>query len=256
MKEKTHIFLTVVIVVVFWFSPRSGSQPALASNAQSSGCSRHISVTGDAEVRVVPDEVIFNLGVETSDRNLYVAKRQNDQVVERVLKLAKSYGIPSRHIQTDYIYIDQGYYCCGDSDDYVVRKTIVLTLREISKFEDLLTSALDAGITNVHGIEFRTTELRKYKDQARALAIQAAKEKAEALTGELGLEIGDPTSISENHVGWYSWYSSWWGYWSSGSTAQNVIQEVGSSGWSGEGSAAPGQISVNARVSVTFEMEK
>lgn len=255
MKDKTQFLLTVVIVLGFWFSPSAGSQPALASSEFSSQTSRHISVTGDAEVRVVPDEVIFNLGVETSDRNLYVAKRQNDQIIERVLKLAESYGIPSRHIQTDYIYIDQGHYCCGDSDDYVVRKTIVITLREVSKFEDLLTSTLDAGITNVHGIEFRTTELRKYKDQARALAIQAAKEKAEALTGELGLKIGAATSISENHVGWYSWYSSWWGYWSSGSVAQNVVQEVGSAGWTSDGSAAPGQISVRAQVSVTFEME-
>jgi uncharacterized protein YggE len=255
MKDKTNTLLIIVLILAFWFSPRMGNQPALAASDDTTEQPRYISVTGDAEVRVVPDEVIFNLGVETNGKNLYVVKRQNDQIVERVLKLAESYGIPSQHIQTDYIYVDQGYYCCGDQEDYIVRKTIVITLRDITKFEDLLTSMLEAGVTNVHGIEFRTTELRKHKDHARALAIQAAKEKAIAMAGGLDQKVGDPTSINENHVGWYSWYSSWWGRWSSGSMAQNVVQEVGNLDWTGDGSAAPGQISVNARVSVTFEID-
>jgi uncharacterized protein YggE len=255
MKDRTNLILTVLIVFGLWFSPRLGSQPASASEESVDEETRYITVSGDAEVRVVPDEVILNLGVETVDKNMYVAKNQNDRVVERVLKLAASYGVAPQHVQTDYIYIDQGNYCCGDRDEYVVRKTIVITLRDLSKFEELLTSALDAGVTNVHGIDFRTTELRKHKDHARSLAIQAAQEKASALAGELDQHLGDPTNIQEGHIGWYSWYSSWWGRWSSGSMAQNVVQEVESAGWMGEGSAAPGQISVSARVSVTFELE-
>ena len=38
--------------------------------------------------------------------------------------------------------------------------------------------------------------------------------------------------------------------------AQNVIQEVGSGALGGDSSVAPGQINVNARVSVTFELTK
>jgi uncharacterized protein YggE len=118
----------------------------------------------------------------------------------------------------------------------------------------LLTALTEGGATNIHGIEFRTTELRKYRDQARALAVQAAREKATAMAAELDISIGAPTHIREDQVGWWSWYGhSWWatGY---GSMSQNVVQNAGPSSVEVEGSIEPGQISVTARVSATFEI--
>ena len=258
MKNIPNILFIFVLIVILWFSPTVNQESTSAAIESHSETPRLITVTGDAEVRVVPDEVILNLGVETRDNNLYIAKDQNDKIVTRVLNIAKSYGIENRHIQIDYIYIDETcYYSCGSLDEYFVRKTITITLRDLDKFENLLTSVLDAGVTNVHGIEFRTTELRQHKDQARALAIQAAEEKAIALASELKQDIGNPTNIQENQVGWFSGYSSWWGYWSNRSMAQNVIQEVGNSpSLTGNGTAAPGQISVTARITVTFELNK
>jgi uncharacterized protein YggE len=38
--------------------------------------------------------------------------------------------------------------------------------------------------------------------------------------------------------------------------SQNVIQETGGTAWAGESSVAPGQIDVNARVTVSFELTK
>ena len=40
---------------------------------------------------------------------------------------------------------------------------------------------LDAGANYIHNIDFRTSELRKHADQARALALEAAFEKAKDL---------------------------------------------------------------------------
>jgi uncharacterized protein YggE len=106
----------------------------------------------------------------------------------------------------------------------------------------------------VHGIQFRTTELRKHRDEARALAVTAAREKAEALAGELEQTVGHPTSIREEHSSWWSGYNAWWGSRRGDMMAQNVIQELGGAAMTGEGTVAPGQISVSARVSVTFEL--
>jgi len=47
---------------------------AWTDNQPSSQEPRRVSVTGEAEVRVVPDEVILTLGVETWDKNLNLAK--------------------------------------------------------------------------------------------------------------------------------------------------------------------------------------
>ena len=135
-------------------------------------------------------------------------------LVKQVLAAAEQLGIPAKDIQTDHISIEPRYrdsYEQRDFIGYFVRQTIVITLKDVSQFEDLLTAVLDAGANYVHGIQFRTTELRKHKDEARALAINAAREKAVALAQELDQKVGKPYSIREDQEGWGSGYNSWWG---------------------------------------------
>jgi hypothetical protein len=215
-----------------------------------------ITVSGDAEIKVVPDEVIFNLGVETWDQDLAVAKSENDQRAQKIIKAAKEQKVDEKNIQTDYISIEPEYDDRGNQRkfvDFLVHKNIVITLKDTSKFEELLSAILSAGANYVHGIEFRTTELRKYRDQARALAIKAAQEKAAALAKELGRTIGRPHKIQEGKTDWWSGYNSWRsGYGSQ--MSQNAIQNT-SSPSEGESSVALGMISVNANVTVSFELQ-
>jgi uncharacterized protein YggE len=221
MNEKTIRALVVAVLALFLVAALAAwtRGPSLSTE------SRRITATGDAEVRVVPDEVILTLGVETWDKNMSVAKSQNDRIVGRVLELANDYAQPE-HVKTEFVDIEprwrHGTYEESDFIGYFVRKTIVITLRDLSKFEDLLARALDAGVNHVHGIQFRTTDLRQHRDEARALAIKAAREKAVALAGELGETVGDPVTINEVHSGWWSPYGSWWGR-GSAWMAQNVI---------------------------------
>ena len=216
-----------------------------------------ITVTGEAEVRVIPDEIILSLGVEISDKSLERSKSQNDERVKRVIALGPTMGIDPKHIQSGYISIEPWYrtYNQLESLEYRVRRSIAITLKDTTKFESLLSRALEAGVTNVHGIQFRTTELRKHRDAARALAIKAAREKAEALAAELGQKIGKAFRISEYGSGWSSPYG-WWGS-MGGNVTSNAIQNSVSSGAgsSSEGTLALGQITVTASISVSFLLQ-
>jgi uncharacterized protein YggE len=235
---------------------------------------RSITVNGRAELQVVPDEVILTTGVETFDLDLEVAKTKNDKRVTALLQATDSLGIPRERVRTDYLNI-QPLYDDGRRDReflgylvrktiaitlrdidkcYLVRKTIAITLREIDKFENLLTSTLEAGANYIHGVDFRTTELRKHRDKARELAIIAAREKAQDLAKELGQSVGQPRSISEGYSGWWSHYGSWWGSRWGGAMAQNVMQVAGPASGDMEGPTAPGRIAVTATVTVSFAL--
>jgi uncharacterized protein len=219
---------------------------------------KSISVSGEAEVRVVPDEVILTLGVETFDKVLKVAKSLNDERVKKTISIAKGYGVPAEYIQTDYINIRpryQNYDIALELLGYVVRKTVVIRLKDISKFEDILSDSLEAGVTHVHGIEFRTTELRKHRDQARSLALKAAQDKAELLTRETGSKLGKVLSIGEASFGYWSSYGSWWGQSYGGGMSQNVTQNFGGVPMSSDSSLAPGHISIRATVGASFAIE-
>lgn len=219
---------------------------------------RRITVAGEADVRVVPDEVVLNLGVETDDLDLAVAKAQNDERMSRVIDAARAAGLPDNLIRTDYLGIEPRY----DYDrrqriflGYWVQKSVSLTLRDIDAFEDLLSAVLEAGANYVHGIQFRTTELRSHRDRARALALEAAREKAEMMAGELGHTVAGTVLIREDRSGWWSSYGGWWGGGRGGYMSQNVVQNAPGGGAAAQGVTAPGQISVTAHVTVTFELE-
>lgn len=250
----TAVILAAGLCVSCGPQPGYAAAPGATQDGEEPG---RITVTGMSEVRVVPDEVILTIGVETVDMQMNVAKGQNDAIIERVLGLVGGYGVESKHAQTDFINIEpryDTYYERKNFIGYFVRKNVAITLRDLSQFEGLLSALLDAGVTHIHGIDFRTTELRQHKDEARALAVLAAEEKAAAMAGELGQKVGRPALIREERSDWYSWYGSWWGSSWGGALAQNVIQNAGSGEAFTDGALALGQIAINAQVSVTFEL--
>jgi uncharacterized protein YggE len=254
----TRMMMGALVLVAGLVLPGLVQRPGVSAQpqmpAETSGGS--ITVTGNAQMRVVPDEVVFTLGVETSDKNLTTARQQNDQIIRKVMEVTRKYGIPNAQVQTDYINIEPRYdssYRQSEFIGYFVTRNVVITLRDLAKFEAFYADVLGVGVNYVNGIQFRTTDLRKYRDQARALAIQAAREKAAAMAGGLGQELGAPRSINENGISWWSGYNSWWGG-RSNMMVQNVIQNSGpSSSLPEDSTLAPGQIEVQAEVSVTFD---
>ena len=232
-------------------------RPDVVSQTDSTPDQRRVTVTGSAQVMVIPDEVLLTLGVETSDKKLPVARQANDEIVQRVLSIAEEMQIDSKYVQSDYISIEPRYqdsYTQKSFIGFFVRKNIVITLKDLTKFEELYARLLEAGVNYIRGVEFRTTELRKYRDQARALAIKAAQEKAVALAGELDQTVGQPVTIQENSDYWWSGYSSWWGSAGTG-MYQNVVQNSGQAPADIESTLAPGQIGVTANVTVEFVLK-
>ncbi len=243
-----------ILAMILLFGLMSAQAPL---RALEDSTPRTITVAGDAEIKVAPDEVILTLGVETRHKELAEVKRQNDQRMKEVLAAALASGIAGKDIRTDYLNLAPEYDYQNQQRtfvEYIQRTTIVITLREVSRFETLLTSVLQAGVEYIHGIDFRTSELRKYRDEARALAMKAAKEKAIALAGVLGQKVGKPRSIQEGSGGWWSSYGGWWGR-GYQNISQNVSQSGAGSGSSQEGPLAPGTLSVRANVTITFDLE-
>jgi hypothetical protein len=119
-------------------------------------------------------------GVETLNKALTTAKEENDKRVQAVVQSIQALGVAPKDIQTDYIQVEPRYDDLSSGTvlrHYVVRKTIAVTLSDISKFERCLSGALQTGATHGIGVQFLTSDLRKYRDEASGRAIQAPREK-------------------------------------------------------------------------------
>ena len=129
---------------------------------------------------------------------------------------------------------------------YRVTQSISGTLHEVKRVSDVTAEAVLAGATDVREASLRTSELRKYRDEARAKAVQAAKEKATALASELGAKVGKPYTITEGAA-----FSSR----QVRSFANNISAAPDQAADGAAPAFAPGSISIDASVSVSFILE-
>ena len=223
---------------------------------------RTITTTGEAIVYVVPDEIVINFGVETFDAQLGKAKAANDEASKKLLDAIRKLGVEDKHLQTSDLEVELDYHDGGHPakgiEGYFARRMYSVTLKDTKKFEQAIDAALASGANRLMGFEYRTTQLRKHRDEARRMAIRAAREKADALARELECNIGKPRTIGEGYYGSVGTWGSRWG-WGGGmnsyNVAQNVAQSDGGAPGDDEGRALPlGQVGVRAQITVTFDL--
>ena len=217
--------------------------------------SRTVNVTGEAVEYVAPDEAVVRVGVETFAVDLAASTSANDQHGGQLVQALRGSGIEEKDIQADHADLEIVYQRDGIAQGvagYRMRRTYSVTLRDVKKLDAVVRLALRSGANHLDGYELRTSQLRKYRDEVRKRAIAAAREKAEALAGELGCRIGDPVSINE---GFYGWFGNRGG-WNSGMNAmsQNAGFAAGVSGGSEPEATPIGQIGVRAQISVVFDL--
>jgi uncharacterized protein YggE len=223
-----------------------------------------INVSGSAEVKVAPDEIRLSVGVETRDENLDMARRQNDERIAGALAFLKGGGVKDKDVQTDFISVEPDYNYNSSHVKpvaYIVRKSIEIRVTAITNFEGIVTGLLTNGVNYVHGIDFRTSQLRKYRDQARELAIKAAKEKAGAMASALGVKRGKVYNINVNDWsgGWCGYQNRWGVQWAANGQVNNVqnlgaLSDMANADTAGE-TFSVGEISVSATVNVSFLIE-
>src|SRR5712691_3052526 len=107
-----RLLLLIVAVLIF-------SLPVFAQNPIEPSL---ITVSGQAEVRVPPDEVVFTLGVESLDKDMLAAKKRTDDSVKEVLAIARRNNLKPEDVQTSYINIQPKYNT--DDLDYEQRRPI------------------------------------------------------------------------------------------------------------------------------------
>ncbi len=235
-------------------------QPTAQPETGKCDSNRTVNVTGSALINVTPDRAIVQLGVQSNGTTVEAVQKVNTQAIQQVIAAIKQQGIEPKDISTD-LYMIEPVYENYDSlfiKGYRINNSIAVTVRDISKTSPVVAAALSAGANQVHDVSFYTSELRKYRDQARELAMTAAKEKAQALAGASGAEAGCVLNISENS---WSYYNGWYGSSRNANMmTQNMVQNAAPAGGSmdsndGGEPISLGQIAVKAEVTVSYALK-
>lgn len=188
---KTKIVLTLAFAVLF------AATVAHAQTAQP----RTISVTGTATLSAVPDVTVVTFGVEHFEPQLADALAQNREAAASLVKAIKTLGVDEKNISTDGLSVQIEYaYNNGRMEKvtgYRISRTYTVKLTDAKLLERLVETGLDSGANQLMGIDFQVSDIAQLRNDARRQAVQAAKEKAELMAGQLGVKIGKPLNISE-----------------------------------------------------------
>ena len=212
---------------------------------------REITVRGVAEVTIPPDYVRVSTNVVTLDMDLAKAQEENDRRVRDVLAFVKRLGIEADDISTSYASLYPKERQERDKppvfEGYEASKSITVKLRDMDKYDELVSGILGLGVNRIAGISFKSSEELKQRREARLLAIEAAKEKAEYLAQKLGQKVGKPLWVAE-----FRWETPQWG---GGLNVANVSRsEAPALADTEQRSLAPGSITIRGEVEVCFEL--
>jgi len=211
------------------------------------------SVSADAIIRVAPDKVVLQIGAETRGKNLTEVKQDNFDIIKNAIEILKRSGIEDKYIGTDHVDIHTYYEDRYERDlRFIVSQSLTIIITDLSKYDAILAEVVDAGINQVYSIEFQTDELKKYRYEARSLAIAAAKEKAEFFAREAGFQLGKVINLRETTSDYY------WRPRSNDRSgmSQNMVQIQANNETEGEsGTLAPGMISIRSNITLQYRVE-
>ena len=174
------------------------------SHAQEQKQIPQVAVSGEGKIKVKPDQVVVNFGVENTGKDAQEVKKLNDEKIENVLKFIKKFGIPASDFQTTNVSLNRNYDYDKKKYNFQASQSITITLKNISKYDELMMGLVDNGINNISNVEFKSTEIEKYKSDARKLAMKDAKKKAEDFVSVLGQKVGKALLITDNSPNYYS----------------------------------------------------
>ena len=169
-----------------------------------------------------------------------------DAAARRILAAIHASGIDEKDVQTTALSLEpRSYYRKQVRISYfAATQTLSVTVRDLARLDAILESLIKAGGNRIDSVVYETSDLRKYRDQARELAVKAAREKAQALAHALGQEIGKAQSIEETPEPATYFY---------GGVQSNVSAFEAPTRTRGP-STAPGQSRIWASVVVSFDL--
>lgn len=165
-----------------------------------------LSVTGEGRVKSSPDVAEVTLGVSFEAGTVAEARERAAEAMTAMIEALKANEVDKKDIQTAQFSIEPQYdYEDGRQRLRGYRATNIVTakIRDIDATGDVIDAAVQAGgdAAQVQALRFTIDDPAELQNEARRLAMENAREKAEVLAGAGGVELGDVVNVSESVSG-------------------------------------------------------
>jgi hypothetical protein len=214
---------------------------------------RTVSVAGCGTVNVVPDIARLTLAVEQRDPVMSKARDATVKVTGDFLALCKRLGIKESKIQTAGLTIQPEYRWDDKQNQqvftgYFVQRQLAVEVNDLARLGELIEGAVDVGVNQVSPPAFDHSQRPELNRQALARASEDARDSAARIATTLGMRLGPVRQVTAGDV-----------FVPPPMPVQRMqkgmmMAEVAAGPPPAE-TYAPGNISIESRVSATFDVQ-
>jgi uncharacterized protein len=220
------------------------ASPASAQSDKTDLSVRTIEVDGSGETRTSPDTADLDLAIETQAKTAEEAAARNAALAAKVIDALKSKLGDKGRITTGGYSLNPEYSQRPSENSTIIgynaQNTVTVHTGGLDLVGALIDSAIAAGANRVNSLSFSVKDDTKARAEAIALATRDARAQADALASALDVKLGKvlkATTVSEERpvpirMG----------------RAMAMSAKV-------ETPVEPGEVTVPATVSLTFEIE-
>jgi len=172
-----------------------------------------MTVTGTATLEVSPDcaDLTMTLSADSAKPGGATAQVQREE--DALVGALKKLGVEGADLKLSYLTLDPIYepnplgWAQLKVHTYRAQITVTATTHDFAKVATIMEAGADAGATSLSSA-FRRSDLPELKKKVRAMALAAAKDKAEQTASTLGIKLGRITSVAEN-LGGQMWSNAY-----------------------------------------------
>lgn len=191
-----HTILPAALVLLSSCAP-AVAQTALPPSPRSLETEKGtIQVTGQASLSVPADLVRIAFTVETEAPSAGEATEKNAALMEAVVAALRGSSIPGLDLETYGYTLRPEYEVARDGSGtrtisgYRVQNNLRVSLPDVDAAGEILDLAVNAGANRVANLQFEATDTKSARMEALRLAVQNAREQAEAIASAMGVSLG------------------------------------------------------------------
>ncbi len=171
--------------------------PAVAQDRPSS--ERLVTMTGQSEVTLAPDQAWVTVGIEARALKPQDAQKRAAEVMTRIQAQLGALGIPEGSIRTvsfnlnaDWAYANNKRTLRG----YIVSNMVQVRVDDITKVADVLDRSIAAGGNQIHGVRWDIKDRNRVERDALRRAVEDAKLRADIAVAAAGGRLGPVIAIN------------------------------------------------------------
>ncbi len=165
---------------------------------------RTITVSGEGKISAKPDIANISLSVVSKGATVKQVTTDNNTKMNQVLAAVKGLGMDPKDITTsqyslypEYDYSTYGRTGTNKIIGYNLTQEITLKVRDLTKVDDILDGGIKAGANQVGALSFDIDDTGPVKKEARKMAFDKAKEKAQEMASQAGVSLGRVVTFTE-----------------------------------------------------------